>query len=67
MKAKTNYMPLVHHARRLREQFPSNPFVTERVLHGMLEELCQAYNATQNPRVERQLKVEIDLLETAIA
>ncbi len=68
MKRLNNYMPLVHYARRLRAELGGqNPFVTDRCLHELLEELCEAYNFSRNRRVTEQLKVEIDLLETAIA
>ena len=62
-----SFMPLVHQARRtIRERDRSNPFTTDDSIRREIDQLTAAYLVTQNHRVARLLKVELDLLETLI-
>jgi hypothetical protein len=63
----SNLMPLVHHARRtIRNRQDGNPFATDEVIADLIEALCAAYLAAPNERVSREIKVELDQLETLI-
>jgi hypothetical protein len=63
----TNFMPLVHQARRtIRNRQAGNPFATDTIILREIEELTKAYLMTQNERVARAIHVELDLLETLI-
>jgi hypothetical protein len=57
-----NYMPLVHHSRRIRSLIGNNPFVDARCLSDLLTNLKSAYMACRNEIVSHRLMVEIDLL-----
>ena len=61
------FMPLVHQARRtIRERERGNPFATDDQIRRHIDQLTAAHLATRNDRVDRLLKVELDLLETLI-
>jgi hypothetical protein len=63
----TNFMPLVHQARRtIRNRQDGNPFATDETIQREIEDLSAAYLASRNDRVSRALKVELDRLETLI-
>ena len=62
-----SFMPLVHQARRtIRERERGNPFTTDDSIRREIDQLTAAYLATNNDRVARLLKAELDLLETLI-
>ncbi|HET6519988.1 MAG TPA: hypothetical protein VFG47_09220 [Geminicoccaceae bacterium] len=63
----SNFMPLVHHARRtIRNRHEGNPFATDEVIADLIDALSTAYLAAPNAHVSRGIKVELDLLETLI-
>jgi len=63
----TNYMPLIHEARRsLRNRAEGNPFTTDWVLEQHAEKLTAAYFDAPNSHVAELIKVELDRLETLI-
>ena len=60
----TNFMPLVHEARRTRRnRAEGNPFTTDARIRDLIDEISDAYLACRNDRVSRLLHVEIDLFE----
>jgi hypothetical protein len=62
-----SFMPLVHQARRtIRNRQEGNPFTTDDSIRREIDQLTTAYLATNNDRVARLLKAELDLLETLI-
>ena len=59
----TNFMPLVHEARRTRRnRAAGNPFTTDKTIRDLIDQLEAAYLACRNDRVSQLLQVEIDLL-----
>ena len=60
----TNFMPLVHEARRTRRnRADGNPFATDETIRDLINRLEAAYLACRNDRVTQLLHVETDLLE----
>ncbi len=63
----TNFMPLIHQARRtIRNRQEANPFTTDDTIRREIEDLSAAYLATRNARVSRAIRIELDRLETLI-
>jgi hypothetical protein len=63
----SNFMPLVHQARRnIRNRQEGNPFATDEVIADLIEALGTAYLTAANARVSRAIKAELDQLETLI-
>ena len=59
----TNFMPLVHEARRTRRnRAAGNPFATDKTIRDLIDRLEAAYLACRNDPISRLLQVEIDLL-----
>jgi hypothetical protein len=63
---RSNYAPLVRHARQIGELIHSNP-AAEHEAHLLLEEIAEAYNACRAPRLRRELRREILALERRVA
>lgn len=63
----TNYMPLIHQARRTRDNhLAGNPFANAYSIQLRIDELTDAYARCDNAKVCQLIKVELDLLETLI-